>query len=66
MRFKEPSVVHAGVVSVHPARLGLVVTLLSPALCALLLKPPAAGARPGRFARMVDRCATAMRGWSGG
>ncbi len=28
---------------------------LSPALCALLLKPPAAGARPGRFARMVDK-----------
>ena len=55
MRFKEPSVVHAGVVSVHPARLGLVVTLLSPALCALLLEPPAAGARPGRFARMVDK-----------
>ena len=55
MRFKEPSVVHAGVVSVHPARLGLVVTLLSPALCALLPRPPAAGARPGRFARMVDK-----------
>ena len=28
---------------------------LSPALCALLLKPPAAGARPGRFARMVGK-----------
>ena len=28
---------------------------LSPALCALLLKPPAAGARPGLFARMVGR-----------
>ena len=28
---------------------------LSPALCALLLEPPAAGARPGRFARMVGR-----------
>ena len=28
---------------------------LSPALCALLLKPPAAGARLGRFARMVGK-----------
>ena len=28
---------------------------LSPALCALLLRPPAAGARPGRFARMVGK-----------
>ena len=28
---------------------------LSPALCALLLKPPAAGARPGLFARMVGK-----------
>ena len=28
---------------------------LSPALCALLLKPPAAGARPGRFAWMVGK-----------
>ena len=28
---------------------------LSPALCALLLKPPAAGARPGVFARLVGR-----------
>ena len=28
---------------------------LSPALCALLLKPPATGTRPGRFARMVGK-----------
>ena len=28
---------------------------LSPALCALLLKPPAAGVRPGLFARMVEK-----------
>ena len=28
---------------------------LSPALCALLLRPPAAGARPGLFARMVGK-----------
>ena len=29
---------------------------LSPALCALLLKPPAAGARPVRISRISDRC----------
>ena len=29
---------------------------LSPALCALPLKPPAAGARPVRISRISDRC----------
>ena len=39
---------------------------LSPALCALLLKPPAAGARPGLFARMVGRMRDGYAGLVGG
>ena len=38
---------------------------LSPALCALLLKPPAAGARPGLFARMVGRMRNGYAGLVG-
>ena len=39
---------------------------LSPALCALLLKPPAAGARPGLFARLVGRMRDGYAGLVGG
>ncbi len=39
---------------------------LSPALCALLLKPPAAGARPGLFARMVGKVRDGYAGLVGG
>ena len=39
---------------------------LSPALCALLLKPPAAGARPGLFARMVGKMRDGYAGLVGG
>ena len=39
---------------------------LSPALCALLLEPPAAGARPGRFARLVGRMRDGYAGLVGG
>ena len=39
---------------------------LSPALCALLLKPPATGTRPGRFARMVGKVRDGYAGLVGG
>ena len=39
---------------------------LSPALCALLLKPPAADVRPGLFARMVGKVRDGYAGLVGG